>query len=334
MNILDAYAHILPRRYFNRVVEIAGDNGAARRIQGILPTWFHEFSALADLDERWRAMDAVEGMRQIVTLAVPPVEELGPPEVTIELARGANDELAELVAAHPDRFAGFAAGLPLNDVDASLEELNRAVSELGALGAQIYTNIGGLPVDDPRFAPVFAELARLDRAVWLHPTRGFARPDYEGEPESRFGLWFSLGWPYETSLAMCRLVFSGIVARHPDLPIITHHGGGMIPQFPERLVELALDEARVEHPEFDYSIGGQLFRSFYADTVLGTPGALRSSIEFFGIERILFATDMPFGPPNLVPDKFAYVKGLGLSDTDLEAVFFSNAQRILRLAAG
>jgi aminocarboxymuconate-semialdehyde decarboxylase len=333
VNVLDAYAHILPRRYFDRVVEIAGDSGAAKRIQGILPSWFHEFPALADLDERWRALDTVDGMRQIVTLAVPPLEELGPPEVTVQLARDANDELAELVAAHPDLFAGFAAGLPLNDVDASLEELNRTVTELGALGAQIYTNIGGLPVDDPRFAPVFEELAKLDRAVWLHPTRGLAQADYAGEPESRFGLWFSLGWPYETSLAMCRLVFSGIVARHPEVPIITHHGGGMIPQFAERLVELALDETRVEQPDFDYATGGRLFRSFYADTVLGTPGALRSSIEFFGIERILFATDMPFGPPNLVPAKFEYVKALGLSDANLEAVLHGNAQRILRLPA-
>jgi predicted TIM-barrel fold metal-dependent hydrolase len=330
VDVLDAYAHILPRRYFDRVVEIASDTRVSGRIQGMQP-WFHQFPALADLDERWRSMDEVDGYRQIVTLAVPPVEELGPPEVTVELARVANDELAELVAAHPARFAGFAAGLPLNDVDASLEELHRAVGQLGALGAQVYTNVGGRPVDDPRFAPVFAELARLGCAVWLHPTRGATRPDYESEASSRFGLWFSLGWPYETSLAMTRLVFSGIVTRHSELPIITHHGGGMIPQFPERLVELALDEARIEHPELDYSIGEQ-FRRFYADTVLGMPGALRSSIEFFGVERILFATDMPFGPPTLVPDKVAYVQALGLSDAETESVFSGNARRVLGLA--
>jgi aminocarboxymuconate-semialdehyde decarboxylase len=329
VSILDGYAHILPRGYFDRVVRIMGDARVSPRVQGYQP-WLQYFAALADLDERWRSMEGIEGYRQIVTLAVPPVEELGPPELTVELARRANDELAELVAAHPDRLAGFAAGLPLNDVDASLEELRRAVDELGALGAQVYTSIGGRPVDDPRFAPVFAEVARRGRAVWLHPTRGLTRPDYESETESRYGVWFSVGWPYETTVAMMRLVFSGIVTRHPDLPIITHHGGGMIPQFSERLVELAIDEARIEHPEFDYSIGDQ-FRRFYADTVLGTPGALRSSIEFFGLERILFATDAPFGPPALIPDKIAYVQGLGLSEEDAESVFSGNARRVLRL---
>jgi predicted TIM-barrel fold metal-dependent hydrolase len=329
VNVLDAYAHILPRRYFDRVVEIMDDPRVSPRVQGFQP-WLHHFRALADLDERWRSMEGIEDYRQVVTLAVPPVEELGPPEVTVELARRANDEMAELVAAHPDRLAGFAAGLPLNDVDAGLEELGRAIDELGALGVQIYTSIGGAPVDEPRFAPVFAEVARRGRTVWLHPTRGATRPDYESETGSRFGVWFSVGWPYETSVAMMRLVFSGIVTRHPDLPIITHHGGGMIPQFPERLVELAIDEARVEHPEFDSSIGDQ-FRRFYADTVLGTPGALRSSIEFFGVERILFATDAPFGPPTLIPDKIAYVEALGLSETDAAAVFHGNASRVLRL---
>jgi predicted TIM-barrel fold metal-dependent hydrolase len=327
--VLDAYAHILPRGYFDRVVEVMGDARVSPRVQGMQP-WLRQFAALADLDARWRSMEGIDGYRQIVTLAVPPVEELGPPDVTVELARGANDEMAELVAAHSDRLAGFAAGLPLNDVDASLEELTRAVGELGALGVQIYTSIGGRPIDDPRFAPVFAEVARLGRAVWLHPTRGATQPDYESETDSRFGVWFSLGWPYETSVAMMRLVFSGLVSRHPELPIITHHGGGMIPQFPERLVELALHELRVEHPEVDYSIGDQ-FRRFYADTVLGTPGALRSSIEFFGMERILFATDAPFGPPTLIPDKIAYVEGLGLSETDAAAVFHGNASRVLRL---
>jgi len=329
VNILDAFAHILPAGYFDRVVEIMGDARISPRVQGYQP-WLHYFPALADLDERWRSMEGIEGYRQIVTLAVPPVEELGPPEITVELARRANDEMAELVAAYPDRLAGFAAGLPLNDVDASLEELARAVDELGALGVQVYTSIDGRPVDDPRFTPVFAEVAKRGRAVWLHPTRGITRPDYESETESRFGVWFSVGWPYETSVAMMRLVFSGIVTRHPELPIITHHGGGMIPQFPERLVELAIDEARIEHPEFDHSIGDQ-FRRFYADTVLGTPGALRSSIEFFGVERILFASDTPFGPPTLIPDKIAYVEALGLSEEDAAKVLHGNAAGVLRL---
>src|SRR5262249_59019519 len=93
--------------------------------------------------------------RRLLTLAAPPREELGGPAAAADLARAANDEVAELISRHPDRFAGFAAALPLNDVEAAAGELDRAMSQLGALGAQLYTNVGGAPLDEPRFGAIF-----------------------------------------------------------------------------------------------------------------------------------------------------------------------------------
>src|SRR5581483_9286589 len=101
------------------------------------------------------------------------------------------------------------ASLPRNGVDESLRELDRATSELGALGGQLFTNVGGVPLDDPRFEPLLARFETLGRAIWLHPTRNANWSDYPTESTSDYGLWWSLGWPYETAAALSRLVYSG-----------------------------------------------------------------------------------------------------------------------------
>ena len=174
--------------------------------------------------------------RQIISLAAPPIEALGEPATTVDLARVANDAMAELVGPGDDRFIGFVAGLPLNDVDATLREIDRAVNDLGALGIQIYTHVNGRPLDDPEFAPVFAKMAELDRPIWVHPSRNSSWPDYPlAEDKSKFEIWWTLGWPYDTSVFMARLAFSGVFERHPDLRVITHHAGGMIPFFSGRV---------------------------------------------------------------------------------------------------
>src|SRR5260221_6216295 len=173
--------------------------------------------------------------QQILVLAVPPLEEVGPPAVAAELARLANDQMAELVRRYPDRFVGFAAALPLGDVDAALRELDRALSEFGALGAQLYPTIRGLALEEPRFEPLLGRLEEAGRTVWLHPTRSAAWADYPAESRSDFGLWWSLGWPYETAAALSRLVYSGHMERHPRQLVLAHHGGGLVPHFSARL---------------------------------------------------------------------------------------------------
>jgi uncharacterized protein len=265
-------------------------------------------------------------------LAVPPLEEIGPPKVAADFARLANDEMAELVVRHPDRFAGFAAALPLNDVDASLEEMDRSAAELGALGFQLFTNVSGVPLDDPRFDPLLGAAERLDRAFWLHPTRNAAWADYPTEQRSDYGLWWSLGWPYETAAALSRLVYSGRMEAHPRLKVIAHHGAGMVPHFPSRLA-MGPGARQVgkslPRPPLDY------FRRFYADTALfGAAHAVRCVLDFFGADHVLFGTDMPLGPPSATADTIADLESLGLPDADLASVFSGNAARVLGAGSG
>jgi aminocarboxymuconate-semialdehyde decarboxylase len=290
---------------------------------------------LTDLDARWRKMDSIERIEpageytQVLTLAVPPLEEVGPPAVAAEFARIANEEMAELARRFPDRFAGFAAALPLNDVDAAMRELDRALTQLGALGAQFYTNVLGVALDDPRFEPLFSRLEDAERAVWLHPTRSAEWADYPSESRSDYGLWWSLGWPYETAAALARLVYSGHMERHPRQRVIAHHGGGLVPHFAARLAMgpgYRQVQDQLPLPPLDY------FRRFYVDTALfGAPHAVRCVLEFFGPRHVLFGTDMPLGPANAVEATIADIEAVDLPSEDRAAVYSGNARRLLGL---
>jgi predicted TIM-barrel fold metal-dependent hydrolase len=330
---IDAFAHILPPAYARRLEAITGGASVSERIRGYRP-WIREDPALTELDARWRVMDQFGDYAQVVTLAVPPPEELGGPQAALDLARSANDEIAGIVSRYPDRFAGFTAALPMGDPDAAAAELDRAMTQLGALGAQVYTNVSGAALDDPRFRPVFDVVTGHGGTLWLHPTRSDVWSDYPAESRSRYGIWWSLGWPYETSVCMTRLVFSGYFDRYPGLQVIAHHAGAMIPHFAARLA------APLEDPDRDAIMAGlaapplNYFRRFYTDSALfGAPHAVRCAVEFFGSGHVLFGTDMPLGGPAVVADTIADVEALGLDAAATEAIFAGNARRLLRSAA-
>ncbi len=292
---IDIAAHTLPTRYFARLQQIPGFY-LAKRVKGI--------PCLFDLNVRFRVMDAFHDYQQVLSLAAPPIDRLGPPEATPDLARLANDELAGLVAAHPDRFVGALGGLPLNNPDASLRELDRVAAHPGFVGVQIYSNVAGRPLDEPRTLEVIEEAARRDLPIFLHPARGADFSDYVGERESLYDLWQIFGWPYETTIAMARLVFTGLFDRHPDVVIITHHMGAMVPPFSDRIrggyeqFGTRGAEGQVEsfpvplaHPPMWY------FPRFHADTALfGAPHAVRCGLAYFPTERVLFGSDTPFDP--------------------------------------
>src|SRR5256714_4005059 len=227
--IIDSYTHILPDAFFREMSRVSPKlENIGARLRGV--------KKLFDLDLRFAEMDTLGGYRQVISLPNPPLEEIAQGDTAQQLSRVANDAMAELVAQHPKRFPGFVAAVSLGDVDAALKEAERAIGELGARGIQIFTNIAGHPLDEARFAPVFAAMAGYDLPIWLHPARTATMPDYAAEQKSRFEMWWCFGWPYETSVAMARLLFSGVFDRHPGLKIVTHHlGGGMIPFFDSRI---------------------------------------------------------------------------------------------------
>jgi predicted TIM-barrel fold metal-dependent hydrolase len=329
--IIDAYTHLAPHSFLAKMDDMSPAlRGITDRLKNV--------KALYDLDVRFRAMDEAADYRQIISLPTPSLEECTTAEVGRDLARVANDELAELCAKHPDHFAGFVAGVSLNDVATAVDETDRAIRDLGAVGVQTYTHINGHPLDEERFQPFFARMAQHNRPIWLHPTRTAAMRDYQSEQKSRFEMWWCFGWPYDTSVAMARLVFCGLFDRHPDLKIITHHLGGMIPYFDGR-VGPGLDVlgsrttgedysavlSSLKRPHLDY------FRMFYADTAMfGSMAALQCGLDFFGAEHVVFATDSPLGP---IGKTVEALERHGLDSAAKAAVFGGNARRLLRLSA-
>ena len=295
--VVDIYCHIFPERFFTEMNRVAPNLGnIAARLRGV--------KKLFDLNLRFSEMDQFGDYRQIISLPNPPIEDFAKGPVGLELARIGNDSMAELCRQHPKRFPGFVAAVCMTDVEGSVAEARRAIKDLGARGVQIFTNIAGKPLDDPSYAPMFATLAEIDLPVWLHPARTAGMTDYASEAKSRFEMWWCFGWPYETSVAMSRLVFSGLFDRHPKLKIVTHHCGGMIPYYDGRigagmdvLGARTSDEdyskvlSSLKRPHLDY------FRDFYADTAMfGGQYGVGCGLEFFGIDKLVFATDTPLGP--------------------------------------
>ena len=327
--IIDAYTHILPTA-FTAALERTGTRfGLVKRLMQV--------RELHDLDRRFRTMDAVGDYRQIVSLPNPPIEAFADASHGAELARIANDGMAELVRRHGDRFTGFVAALSLLDVERAVTELDRAVTQLGACGVQIFTNIKGHALDDAIYRPFFAAVAARDVPIWLHPARSADTTDYAAEPRSRFEMWWCFGWPYDTSVAMTRLALSGLFDRHPRIKIITHHLGGMIPYFDRRIESgLAVLGSRTSDEDYSGVLTSlkrphiEYLKMFYADTALfGAGGGLPCGIDFFGTDHVLFASDAPFGP---IAETCDAIAAAALDDAGWTAIFSGNVERMLEPA--
>lgn len=336
---LDAFCHVMPPAYAQRLLDLPGTHASAN-----LRKRSTEVPAMTDLALRFRQLEEFgDDYRQIVSIPAPPAEDLGPPEVARTLARLGNDGLAELVRDHPHRFAGFVACMPMNDVDGVLAEIDYACGKLGALGIQIYTHVDGHPLDDERFEPIWQRMAELDRMVWVHPSRGPSWADYPTEERSRYELWWVFGWEYDTAIFMARMVLSGVLERHPSLKFLIHHGGSMVPHFEGRIGP-GLDQLGARTPPEQrgdvetYPLSKRpldYFRMFYVDTALfGAKHAVRCSLEFFGVDHVLFASDSPFDPergPGYIRSTIANIEELELSDGDRAAIYEGNARRLLGL---
>jgi aminocarboxymuconate-semialdehyde decarboxylase len=224
---IDIYNHVMPVRYLEMMKTHSKDAGIIKRMSGLRMLW--------DIEARAGMLDAWPDVRQVLTLSLPSPELVGGPELSPELARIANDDMAAMCAKWPRKFPAFVASLPMNNVPAALEEIDRAIGKLGARGVQICTSVNGRPLDEPEFFPVFERVTRKhDLPIWMHPARPATRADYVNEQKSKFEIWQVLGWPYETSVAMARIVFSGLFDRLPGMRVITHHCGAMIPYFAGR----------------------------------------------------------------------------------------------------
>jgi uncharacterized protein len=337
---IDAFCHILPKEYAERFLALEGVpevENLRKRVSNI--------PSLVDMDVRFSQMDEFGDYRQIINVAAPPVEDFGSPAVSREFARVGNEGLAQLVAEHPDRFAGFTAVVPLNDVEAAVAEADYACNELGALGVQIYTHVNGRAMDSEEFEPFWAKMAELDKVIQVHPCRTSSWPDYPTEERSKFEIWWVFGWEYDLSAFMSRVVFGGVLERHPELKMLIHHGGSMVPHFAGRIGP-GWDQLGARTPEhqkedvISYPLSKRpidYFKMFYADTALfGARHALRCSIDFYGTDRVLFASDSPYDPergPGYIRSTIADLEALELTDGERHQIYAGNTRRLFGLQA-
>jgi predicted TIM-barrel fold metal-dependent hydrolase len=254
-----------------------------------------------------------------------------------QFARMMNDEIAAVVAAHPRRFRGVAL-LASVDPDAMVAELTRCVKELGFVGAYLPVGPTARRMDHPDFEPLYRAVVDLDVMLWLHPSRP-PLADYTDEKTSLYQVWQQMGWPYDTTAAMYRIVFSGVFERHPSLRIITHHHGGFVPYYQGgmRGSWAASEEEgrelsdRVSRPYIDH------FKKFYCDTACKdfVPKVLELALDFFGPERMLFGSDTPFGAgdgQSFTGGALRSIKAMQIAPDVRRTILSANAQRILKIA--
>jgi aminocarboxymuconate-semialdehyde decarboxylase len=245
-------------------------------------------------------------------------------DLGLDAFRTINDDLAELVRAYPDRFFGLGA-IPLQDTDAAIAELDRCRKELGFPGIEVSTHVEGEELSSPRLAPFWEAVEDLGAVVFIHPT-GFTQPD-------RFTdhyFFNTIGHPLESTICVGRLIFDGVMERHPELKIVVAHGGGFLPAYAGRFDHAyhAREDVRspIPRPPSEY------LSRFYFDTMVFEPDQLGFLISKYGADHILLGTDYPYDMGETDPlGLIGKVEGLTPEEVDLIAG--GNAARLLGVSA-
>ncbi len=332
---IDGYSHISPPKY---------SEALRREFPGFYKQILGNTPPLFDVGARFQVMDAFGPIAQVLTVGpVPPLEVFADPGSAARLARLANDEMADLVSTYPDRFVAAIALLPMNDIEAALEESDRAIGELGFKGIYVHSNINGKPLDAPEFLPLFEKMAAYDLPVYIHPWRGNDYPEYPTETESKYSISSTFGWPYETTAAMTRIVFSGLFERFPGLKVVTHHLGGMISFYEQRIVQhfSQFDISYHDYGEYVRDLTKapiDYYKMFYNDTAIhGNTPALMLAYSFWGAEHIIFAADMPLGDPKFGMRSYSQtisaIEAMDISGAEKQMIFAGNVRRLLKLSA-
>lgn len=279
---------------------------------------------LGDMPARIQAMDRMGVDVQLLSGWIDLTGYDLDPSAGSRYARTQNNSLAEHAAIHPERFRALAT-LPLQDADAAADELGRAMSELGMVGAQIATTVGDNWLDQRPLDAVWAAAAELGALIVLHPIAPLT-----GVSLDRYFLSNMVGRPAETTIAVAGLIFSGVFERHPDLTMCLVHGGGFAPFQVGRMNRghRAKPELTAEHTS---RLPGEYLSRLFVDTVVHDPGVLRFLIDSLGADHILAGTDYPFemgedDPVGLIDSV------VGIEPEEREAILSGNVERLLGVA--
>jgi predicted TIM-barrel fold metal-dependent hydrolase len=322
---IDIHSHLMSATFMEHLTGRDSLPVAGREEQGYITHCspflaIHHRPPIIDIHTKLAHMDQAGIDMAVLSTAIPYPAMLGGIEADVWATR-LNDELASVVAAHPERFAAW-ANLGFGDPRRTITEVDRSLDELGLAGFQIFSNIGGRPLDSPDVLPVLEHIASRKAAVHMHPTL----PAHQDSLDAATLL--GLAFPADTSLGVLRLMGAGLFDHEPV--IIASHLGGVLPWLRDRLAIHGQDSAsfpnqrRLERPVAEY------LDLLFVDTVAYGPGPLQLCYEQMGADRLLYGSDHPFATPERPGE---LVETLPCTDAERVSILAGNALRLLRLPA-
>lgn len=298
MKTIDVFAHVLPPAFYQKMLAIDP------QIPTRAPFIKHPMLTNPALRNSYLPANSF----QVISAVNVNPEDYVAGQQAAALCQAANQEIKEIVEDNP-KFIGGIAMLPMNNIPAAVKIIEEVKNAPSLLGAQIFTRALGKSIAAPEYAPVFAAAAANDVPLLLHPV-------FDSQKREN-NIVFS--WEYELSNAMLQLVQAGIFTDYPDLKVIVHHAGGMIPFFAGRIKYILPEEQAAA------------FHRFYVDTaILGNPAALELTVDYFGADHVLFGTDAPLGiaPAGATKEIIAALDQAELSPATREKIFHQNFARL------
>jgi aminocarboxymuconate-semialdehyde decarboxylase len=325
MKIIDVHAHYCPKAYFTKLesrnvppyVRVLANGALDLRYGPGRSSTVRE--GMYSIDRRLADMDAKGVELQVLSPLLHGIHMLDA-KMGSELCRLVNDDIAEVVQKHRGRFEGFAV-LPLQDIDESLAELERSITDLKMRGVVFFSNVEGRFLEDEAFWPLYEKIVELDVPVFIHPTH-----PVNDKGMADYGLVSTVGFLYDTTLTMLRIILSGLLERHASLKFILPHLGSVIPYITARIDKDRAgplsSKRKIQRPPSEY------FKRVYVDTVSLHEPALKMANESLGSRRLLFGCDCPFWG---LSEGLESIVKLNLREEDKNNIFFRNAEAILKL---
>jgi aminocarboxymuconate-semialdehyde decarboxylase len=329
MRVIDAHFHHWPRAVFERLCHRKGYPRAERNAKGGYTYWRKEGKEPAfDVSGVWFELDQMLERMDKLGHQVDVISSIGPfsphfSDMPVDEGRDDamlwNEAMAAAQREYPGRFWGSAA-VPLIDPQVAIEVLGHAVETLGLIGVNIPGSIGdGGRIDDPRLEPFYGRVARLGAAIFLHPTDTLFNDLLDGYDGA---LYLGLGRVMDVSVAASRMVYSGLMERHPDLKIYMSHTGGALPYQSGRMDKSFSKGIKLPHPTSTY------IKRMYTDIVSPHTMGMKFAVEYYGADHILYGSDYPCWNPATALELF---DAIGLSKDDQEKIFYGNAKRFFAL---
>lgn len=332
--IIDAHSHGFHGKYFDRIADVGGN--WTKELIATEKKRAKEYPQYLDVPLRIEWLNKYGIDLQVVTPSIHVDVNLFPGDDTTKLAfaKAINDNMARLMDDSKGKLLAIGT-IPVAVFEqGGRQEMERALKALGLKAVSIPSNISGIPLDSTEFEPFWAQVAEMNTVVYIHPQNPASSVGRSYEAE--YDLLHTFGWPFETTLALCRLVFSGVMERYTNLKIVAHHLGGMVPFFWGRILE-------TYRPSSQQKLLGRVistpllecFSRFYYDTAVGgSAAAIKCAYEVFGADKLVFATDAPFGPDEGRSRLMNYpnvIRSLILSQNEIDKILSGNARKIFDL---